>query len=42
MFNQYPNLYILKGIFMDENDTDGVNEIGAGVSSIRDTLLFPT
>lgn len=42
MFNQYLNLYILKGIFMDGNDIDGVNEIGVGVLSIRDNLLFLT
>lgn len=40
--NSYPNVYILKDIFMDENDSDGVNEIGAGVSRTRDNLLFPT
>lgn len=26
--DQYPNLYILKDVFMDENDSDGVNEMG--------------
>lgn len=26
--DQYPNLYILKDIFMDENDSDGVDEMG--------------
>lgn len=26
MSNEYPNLYILKDSFMDENDSDGVND----------------
>lgn len=41
MSNQYPNLYILKDIFMDKNGSDGVEETVAGASSIRDNL-FPT
>lgn len=40
MSNQYPNLYILKDIFMDKNDSDGADETGAGASGIRDNL-FP-
>lgn len=42
MSNQYPNLYILKDIFMDKNDSDDdVDETRAAASSIRDNL-FPT
>ena len=41
MSNQYPNLHILKDIFMDKNDSDSVDETRASVSSVRDNL-FPT
>lgn len=29
-------------MFMNENDDDNINEIGADISNIRDNLLFPT